>query len=60
MPEYDLNFSPFSSNEADSFKLVELTPDLTALIENAISNSEDIRYRPPSRAMMYGTRLPLS
>ncbi|KAF8205052.1 sister chromatid cohesion protein Dcc1 [Pholiota molesta] len=42
MPEYDLNFSPFSSNEADSFKLVELPPDLTALIENAINNEEDI------------------
>lgn len=45
MPEYDLNFSPFSSNEVGSVKLVELTPDLTTLIENAIKNHEDLRYQ---------------
>lgn len=43
MPEYDLAFSPNASNEAGFYKLVELTPDLTSLIENAIKNDEDLR-----------------
>jgi len=43
MPEYDLAFSPTASNEAGSYKLIELTPDLTSLIENAIKNDEDLR-----------------
>ncbi|KJA30199.1 hypothetical protein HYPSUDRAFT_125678 [Hypholoma sublateritium FD-334 SS-4] len=42
MPHYDLNFSPFSSNEVGSVKLVELTPDLITLIENAIRDHEDL------------------
>ena len=43
MPEYDLAFSPNASNEAGFYKLVELTPDLTSWIENAIKNDEDLR-----------------
>jgi sister chromatid cohesion protein DCC1 len=43
MSEYDLAFSPNASNEAGFYKLVELTPDLTTLIENAIKNDEDLR-----------------
>ena len=43
MPEYDLAFSPNASNETGFYKLVELTPDLTTLIENAIKNDEDLQ-----------------
>jgi hypothetical protein len=42
MPDYELNFSPFSFAEAGSYKLVELTPDLTTLIETAIKNDDDL------------------
>ncbi|KAF8974485.1 sister chromatid cohesion protein Dcc1 [Flammula alnicola] len=42
MPEYNFHFSPSSSNEAGSFKLIELTPDLTALLTSAINNDEDL------------------
>jgi len=44
MPEYDLSFSPSSSDEAGSYKLIELTPDLTALIEGAIRDDTDLRF----------------
>ncbi|PPR07045.1 hypothetical protein CVT26_005246 [Gymnopilus dilepis] len=44
MPEYDLHFSPKSSGEAGAYKLIELTPDLTALIENASKNDEQLRF----------------
>jgi sister chromatid cohesion protein DCC1 len=40
MSEYDLSFSPLSSEEYGSYKLVELTPDLTTSIEDA---NEDFR-----------------
>ena len=43
MAECDLNFSPVSSNEAGSYKLVELTPDFTTLIENALRDNLDLR-----------------
>ncbi|KAF8913973.1 sister chromatid cohesion protein Dcc1 [Gymnopilus junonius] len=44
MSEYDLNFSSASSKEAGAYKIIELTPDLTALIENATKNGEDLRF----------------
>ncbi|KDR83664.1 hypothetical protein GALMADRAFT_235995 [Galerina marginata CBS 339.88] len=44
MFEYDLNFSPSSSAEVGSYKLIELTPDLTTLIENAIANDCDLGF----------------
>ncbi|KAH9482726.1 Sister chromatid cohesion protein DCC1 [Psilocybe cubensis] len=43
MPEYDLCFSFSSTNEAGSYKIIELTPDLTTLIETAIAKDEDPR-----------------
>lgn len=41
MPDYDLSFSP--SPDIGSYKLLQLTPDLTSLIENALNNGEDLR-----------------
>ncbi|PPQ94004.1 hypothetical protein CVT25_009852 [Psilocybe cyanescens] len=43
MLEYDLYFSFSASNEAGSYKIIELTPDLTDLIEKATVNDEDPR-----------------
>ena len=43
MLECDLHFSPASSSEAGSYKLVELTPDFTILIENALRDDLDLR-----------------
>ncbi|KAF5321094.1 hypothetical protein D9619_000774 [Psilocybe cf. subviscida] len=46
MPDYELNFSPLSFAEAGSYKLIELTPDLTTLIETAIKNDDDLESVP--------------
>ena len=43
MPDYNLSFSPFSSREIGSYKVLQLTPDLSSLIENALDNREDLR-----------------
>jgi len=42
MPDYDLHFSPFASDETGSFKLMELPPDLVTLVENALSTRESL------------------
>lgn len=64
MPEYDLNFSSLSTDEAGSYKLIELPPDLTALIEDAIAKDEDLRFpfsitRRSHHAHIVPTALPL-
>ncbi|TFK43457.1 sister chromatid cohesion protein Dcc1 [Crucibulum laeve] len=38
MPEYDLSFSSSSSTDGGSYKLMELPPELTKLIEDALAN----------------------
>jgi len=43
MPEYDINFSPSSSSEGGSFKLLELPKYLCNLIEDAIKSAEPLR-----------------
>lgn len=40
MPDFDLHFSPFSTDENASYKLMELPPELATLVENAIQNSD--------------------
>jgi len=41
--DYDLSFSPSSSHETGSYKLLQLTPDLISLIEHALDNGEALR-----------------
>ena len=41
MQESSLSFSPISSEEAGFFKLLELTPELVTLIEEATINHSD-------------------
>ena len=43
MFECNLDFSPSSSRESGSYKLIELTPDLVTCIENALENNQDLR-----------------
>ena len=43
MPDYNLSFSSSSSRETGSYKLLQLTPDLNSLIENALDNGEALR-----------------
>jgi sister chromatid cohesion protein DCC1 len=43
MFECNLDFSPSSSRESGSYKLIELTPDLATCIENALRNNTDLR-----------------
>ena len=45
MPDYNLSFSPSSSREIGSYKLLQLTPELASLIENA--NGKDLRWLGP-------------
>ncbi|EFI27719.1 hypothetical protein CC1G_00363 [Coprinopsis cinerea okayama7 len=40
--EYALHFSPISTEEAGSFKLLELSQELAALVETAIKNSDPL------------------
>ncbi|KAJ3501179.1 hypothetical protein NLJ89_g9456 [Agrocybe chaxingu] len=44
MPEYELSFSPSSSDDAGCCRLVELTPDLTKLLEEAIANEKEVNF----------------
>ncbi|TFK29404.1 hypothetical protein FA15DRAFT_664352 [Coprinopsis marcescibilis] len=44
MTEYDLLFSPISTEEASSFKLLELPQELASLIETSIKNSEPLSF----------------
>ncbi|CAA7259838.1 unnamed protein product [Cyclocybe aegerita] len=44
MPEYELSFSPSSSNDAGCYRLIELTPDLTKLLEDAIANEKEVNF----------------
>jgi hypothetical protein len=43
MFECNLDFSPSSSRESGSYKLIELTPDLATYIENALGDNTDLR-----------------
>lgn len=43
MHEYDLDFSPLSSDEYGTYKLIELTPDLTSSIEGALRDNNGFR-----------------
>lgn len=43
MTEYDLSFSPSSSTDGGSYKLVELPPELCQIIENAIDSMNPLR-----------------
>ncbi|KAF5333570.1 hypothetical protein D9611_002456 [Ephemerocybe angulata] len=42
MPDFDLHFSPFSTDEAASYKLIELPSELVGLLENAIQSSDPL------------------
>jgi hypothetical protein len=42
MPSYDLSFSPHAHVESASFKLLELTPELTQLVEAAAKSSATV------------------
>jgi hypothetical protein len=42
MPSYDLAFSPYAHLESASFKLLELTPELTQLLDVAAKNSKTV------------------
>ncbi|KAF8165271.1 sister chromatid cohesion protein Dcc1 [Crassisporium funariophilum] len=44
MTEHDLNFSNSSTYEAGSYRLIELTPELTSLIDTAVNNEEELRF----------------
>ncbi|GLB33888.1 putative sister chromatid cohesion protein Dcc1 [Lyophyllum shimeji] len=50
MTEYDLHFSPSSSRDAGSFKLLELPSDLCKLIEDAMESMTPLRFKIKGKA----------
>ncbi|KIM75108.1 hypothetical protein PILCRDRAFT_688558 [Piloderma croceum F 1598] len=52
MAEHTLRFSPTSSKDVASFKLLELPPDLCALIESAVPPTLTIKGHPSEEAVL--------